>query len=354
MFENPSWQDVARFALLPGGLLLGLLVHLVLFHLLRRFTSGIEGAVVRHGCSPMRLLLPLIGLLLMLPLADLGSSTEQVVARTVGLAIIGCFGWLTIALMEVASDLIAEKYPISATDNLTARALRTRISVLRSAGVVVVTIITASVILMSFPSVRQLGVSLLASAGLLALVVGMAARPALENLIAGLQIALTQPIKLDDVVVIEGEWGRIEEITTTYVVVRIWDARRLILPLSYFITNPIENWTRKTSDILATVTVHTDYTVAVEEVRKELHTILQASPHWDGRTWGMQVTGSTDSSMELRALMSARDSSAAWDLRCEVRENLIQTIQKRWPESLPRVRTEADSPGTRAVAGEGA
>jgi small-conductance mechanosensitive channel len=214
--------------------------------------------------------------------------------------------------------------------------------VLRSAGILVITVITMSVILMSFPSVRQLGVSLLASAGLLALVVGMAARPALENLIAGLQIALTQPIKIDDVVVIEGEWGRIEEITATYVVVRIWDSRRLVVPLGYFISNPIENWTRRTADILGAVTLQVDYRVPVDEVRSELHSLLQATPLWDRRAWSLQVTNTSDTGVELRALMSARDSSEAWDLRCHIREELVRLVNERWPQSLPRLRAEME------------
>jgi hypothetical protein len=272
------------------------------------------------------------------------------VSRSIGLAIIGVFGWLAIAMLNVAEDVAAERYPITVRDNFGARALQTRMRVLRSAGVVVITVITVSVILMSFPSVRQLGVSLLASAGLLALVVGMAARPALENLIAGLQIALAQPIKLDDVVVIEGEWGRIEEITATYVVVRIWDSRRLLVPLGYFISHPVENWTRQTSDILGTVTMQVDYRVPVEEMRSELHTILQETPLWDQRVWNLQVTDTSQNGVELRALMSAVDSGTAWELRCHVREGLLRVVNDRWPQSLPRLRAEIEP---QAGAGNG-
>ncbi|MGE3986015.1 MAG: mechanosensitive ion channel family protein [Dehalococcoidia bacterium] len=344
MLDTHEWRVVASIATLIAAAVAGLIVHTLVFRLLRRFETGWEGSVMRHARGPLRALVPLIAIILVLPVADLPPSLELVLARGFGLAIIGCFGWLAIALLGVAEDVIAERYPTAVSDNLAARALRTRVAVLRSAGIVIIVVITASVILMSFPSVRQLGVSLLASAGLLALVVGMAARPALENLIAGLQIALTQPVRLDDVVVIEGEWGRIEEITLTYIVVRVWDSRRLILPLSYFISNPIENWTRRTSDLLGAVTVHTDYTVPVAEVREGLLGLLEKSSHWDGKVWSLQVTNTDANAVELRALMSARDSSEAWDLRCEIREGLVGMIQDRWPESLPRTRASVDWP----------
>jgi small-conductance mechanosensitive channel len=350
MFEDSTLSLAASVAMLAAGVVAGLLVHEAVFRLLSRFTTGAEGAAVRHARRPTRVLLALISLLLVVPLADIPSSLGEVVSRSIGLAIIGVFGWLAIAMLNVAEDVAAERYPITVRDNFGARALQTRMRVLRSAGVVVITVITVSVILMSFPSVRQLGVSLLASAGLLALIVGMAARPALENLIAGLQIALTQPIKLDDVVVIEGEWGRIEEITATYVVVRIWDSRRLLVPLGYFISHPVENWTRQTSDILGTVTMQVDYRVPVEEMRSELHTILQETPLWDQRVWNLQVTDTSQNGVELRALMSAVDSGTAWELRCHVREGLLRVVNDRWPQSLPRLRAEIEP---QAGAGNG-
>ena len=156
-----------------------------------------------------------------------------------------------------------------------------------------------------------------------------------------MQIALTQPIRLDDVVILDGEWGRVEEIGTTYVVVCIWDLRRLIVPLSYFIEQPFQNWTRQTSELLGTVFVYADYNVPIQAVRTELGRILKASELWDGKTWGLQVTNTTERTIELRALMSASDSSKAWDLRCHVRENLIQFLQQSYPESLPKMRVEA-------------
>ncbi len=193
---------------------------------------------------------------------------------------------------------------------------------------------------MTFPSIRTVGTSLIASAGLAGLILGMAMWPTLASLIAGIQIALTQPIRIEDVVVVEGEWGWIEEIGTTYVVVRIWDLRRLVVPMSYIIEKPFQNWTRVTANLLGTVFLYVDYSVPVDEVRQELHSILKASGMWDGETWGLQVTDAGQHTLKLRALMNAPDDSKAWDLRCYVRESLIKFLQQRYPESLPKTRAE--------------
>ena len=193
---------------------------------------------------------------------------------------------------------------------------------------------------MTFPSLRAVGFSLFASAGAAGLIVGLAARPTLSNLIAGLQIALTDPIRIDDVVIVEGEWGWIEEINTTYVVIRIWDLRRLVVPLTHFIEKPFENWTRRSADILGTVFFYADYTVPVDEIRAALRRIVEASELWDGEVCGLQVTNATERTVELRALVSAATSPAAWDLRCIVRERMIEYLKRQYPESLPRVRAE--------------
>ena len=194
--------------------------------------------------------------------------------------------------------------------------------------------------LMTFERVRQLGTTILASAGVVGIVVGMAAQRTIATFIAGLQIAITQPIRVDDVVIVENEWGRIEEITLTYVVVRIWDLRRLIVPITYFIESPFQNWTRTSADILGTVFIYTDYTVPVNAIREQLQKILNESEHWDKKVCVLQVTNASDRTMELRALMSAADASAAWTLRCEVREKLLAFIKKEYPQALPRLRTE--------------
>jgi small-conductance mechanosensitive channel len=201
-------------------------------------------------------------------------------------------------------------------------------------------LIAMASMLMVFPSVRALGASLLASAGIAGIALGMAAKPLLQNLLAGLQLALSQPIRLDDVVVVENEWGRIEEITTTFVVVKIWDQRRLILPLSYFIEKPIQTWTRSSAEILGTAYIYADYTVPVQAVRDELEKIVKDSGKWDGRAVGLQVTGATAETLELRALVSAPDGSIAWELRCLIREKLVDFLQREYPQCLPRKRLD--------------
>jgi small-conductance mechanosensitive channel len=324
--------------------LLGLIVHKILFAIARRFarhtTSHLDDSFIRHGERPVRLILPLLMILAALPLLSLTPFTLDAFRHVVGLGIIGAIAWLAIALIEVFDDLVAVRYAVDVSDNLMARRIQTQVEVLRHIAVVVIIIITLAIMLMTFPNIRHVGESLFASAGLAALVAGLAARTTLSNLLAGVQIALTQPMRLDDVVIVEGEWGWIEEINTTYVVVRIWDLRRLVVPLSYFIEKPFQNWTRKTADLLGTVFLYTDYTVPVEEVRQELHRILQSSGMWDEKVWGLQVTDAKEHTLELRALMSAPNGSAAWDLRCFVREKLVEFMQKQYPESLPKTRAE--------------
>jgi small-conductance mechanosensitive channel len=248
--------------------------------------------------------------------------------------------WLALSLTEVVDDIVSDRYKLDVADNLVARQIHTQIRVLRRIFIVVLSIVTLSIILMTFPSIRQVGTTIFASAGVAGIVIGMAARPTLSSLIAGVQIALTGPIRIDDVVIVENEWGWIEEISTTFVVVRIWDLRRLVLPLSYFIEHPFQNWTRQTADILGTVYIYTDYSVPVEDLRQQLRRILESSELWDTKVCGVQVTNATEHTMEVRALMSASNSGRAWDLRCYVREKMIEFLQQKYPECLPRTRAE--------------
>jgi len=183
-------------------------------------------------------------------------------------------------------------------------------------------------------------VSILASAGIMGIIVGFAAQRSLSTLLAGLQIAITQPIRINDVVIVEGEWGTIEEITLTYVVVKVWDLRRLIVPVTFFLEKTFQNWSRSTTNILGTVLINVDYTAPVPEIRQKLLEVLQQSQLWDREVWGLQVTGANKQVLELRALMSAVDATTCWDLRCEVREKLVAFLQESHPESLPRVREE--------------
>jgi small-conductance mechanosensitive channel len=258
------------------------------------------------------------------------------------IAVIGGIGWLISRLIHASEEVLTARHRIEQADNLQARAVVTQLRLLRRVAVVLVYFLTAAAIVMTFPSIRQIGTSLLASAGIAGIVVGLAARPTLSSLIAGIQLALTQPIRIDDVVIIDGEWGRIEEVTTTYVVVRIWDQRRLIVPLSRFIESPFQNWTRRTAELIGTVFVHVDYTVPVDEVRREVKRILEESGMWDGKVWNVQVTDATERTVQLRVLVSAPDSGVAWNLRCHVREKLIEYLRKHHPQSLPRTRAEVD------------
>ena len=319
-------------------------VHRLLFSALDRLAgrtaSRMDDSFVKHARRPARLLLLLVALSIVLPLTPLPERAKDPVEHGLGLVLIAALAWLVIGLIGVVDDLIARRYDLSAADNLAARQVRTKTEMLRRIVVFVVGTIAVALMLMTFPSIRKFGTSLLASAGVVGLIIGFAAKETLTSVLAGIQVALTEPIRLDDVVVVENEWGRIEEIRMTYAVVRIWDDRRLIVPLSYFIEKPFQNWTRRSSNLLGTVFLYVDYTVAVEDIRRELDRVLGSSKLWDGRVANVQVTDATDRAVELRVLVSASDAPTAWDLRCLVRERLIEFLQRNHPESLPRARAE--------------
>jgi small-conductance mechanosensitive channel len=248
--------------------------------------------------------------------------------------------WLGIRLTRVMEDVAGRRFALDAEDNLHARRMHTRVALLRRVLVVGIGIVGMGMILLQMPGFRDLGTGLLASAGVLGVIVGVAAQRPIANLLAGLQIAVTQPIRVEDAVIVEGEWGWVEEITLTYVIVRLWDLRRLVLPIGYFLEKPFQNWTRTTASLLGTAFLHADYTVPVDAVRAELERIVRASPLWDGRTCLLQVTDLTERSVQLRALVSASNAGRAWDLRCEVREHLIAFLQREHPDALPRMRLE--------------
>jgi small-conductance mechanosensitive channel len=340
-----DWRNILWSAgLAAGAVLLAVAAHSILFaigkRVARRKGAAFYALLARHEQHPTGWLLPVLALLLAVPWLPLPSGVVAHLTHTLGLALIGCLAWQAVAMLDVLQDYISHRHALELSDNLAARRVRTQVQVLRQISVVVIVVITIAIMVMTFPNVRHLGESLFASAGLAALVAGLAARTTLSSLLAGVQIAFSQPIRLEDVVIVEGEWGWIEEITTTYVVVRIWDLRRLVVPLSYFIEKPFQNWTRNTADLLGTVFVYADYTVPVDAVREELHRVLQASGMWDGKVWGLQVTNATEHTLEMRALMSAPGSSQSWDLRCHVREKLVAFLQQNHPQSLPRTRGE--------------
>lgn len=250
--------------------------------------------------------------------------------------------WGIIVGIRIAKKIILLRYDINEKDNLKSRKLYTQYNVLERILIFIIILFAIGTALMTFDSIRRIGVSLFASAGLAGIIIGLAAQKVIGTVLAGIQIALTQPIRIDDVLVVEGEWGWVEEITLTYVVVRIWDKRRLILPSTYFIENPFQNWTRVSADILGTVFIYSDYKIPVDEVRKELTRLLENTKLWDKKVNVLQVTNATEQTVELRALVSAKDSPTAWDLRVFIRENLIAFIQQNYPECLPKTRIELD------------
>jgi len=346
--EDLFATDWTTWARIGGAILVGLLVHAVAGRILRRFArredTAVDDRFVFPLRGPSRIVLPLLALQLMVPstpaLAEVG-----LLRHALALAVIVAVTWTVIALVRTSADFVKRRHDVNVADNYAARRMHTQVNVISRVVVVIAVIVGIALCLMTFPRVRELGTSLLASAGLVGLVVGFAARPVLENLIGGVQLALTQPINIDDVVIVDGEWGRIEEITTTYVVVRIWDDRRLVCPFSKFITDSFQNWTRRTSDLLGTVLVHADYTVDFEAVRAELRRVVQDHPRWDGRVAIMQVTDATPETVEMRALVSAASAPAAWDLQVHVREKLIEFLQREQPEALPRTRVSLRPPG---------
>ena len=265
------------------------------------------------------------------------------VRNATSLLLIAVVAFILFQIVDAAASFVLNKHRIDVSDNLQARSIYTQVVVLKKVALTTIGIFTLASMLMVFESVRQFGASILASAGIAGIVVGFAAQRSIATLLAGFQIALTQPIRVDDVVIVEGEWGRIEDITLTYVVVRVWDLRRLVVPITYFIEQPFQNWTRSSADILGTVFLYADYTVPLDALRAELTRLLAASRYWDGKVNVLQVTDAKEHTLEIRALASAADASLAWDLRCEIREKLVAFVQQNYPESLPRLRASLDA-----------
>lgn len=326
-------------------LVIGLFGHLGLYRLLLWLTERTKNitdqAVVRHCYRPAQWILLLLAARVSLP-QFITDEPLPIELHLFGIILVMFVAWLVIKTVYILEEYLLAKFDVNQTDNLQARKIHTQLRVLKQIVFVITIILALGTILMTFEKVRQLGTTILASAGVIGIVVGMAAQKTIGAFIAGLQIAITQPIRIDDVVIVENEWGRIEEITLTYVVVRIWDLRRLIVPITYFIENTFQNWTRISADILGTVFIYTDYSVPVDAVRQQLQNILKESELWDKKVCVLQVTNTTDKTIELRALMSASDASKAWTLRCQVREKLIEFLRDKYPASLPKIRAELE------------
>jgi len=282
---------------------------------------------------------PLLGIILLLPLLKLPEDWMWVTQKGFGILLIVALSFLIVHSVNALQMALLNRHRMDVPDNLPARRIYTQVSVIRKIIVTTVVIIATGSILMLFDTVRQFGTSILASAGIAGIVLGFAAQKTLGNILAGIQIALSQPLLIGDIVVVEGEFGQIEEITLTYVTVRTWDLRRLILPITYFVEKPFQNWSRVSSDLLGTVILNLDYQAPIGELRKELKRLVEDNPKWDRKVCGLQVTDSKESTIEVRALVSSTDPGKAFDLRCEVREGLIQFLCRNHPESLPRTRT---------------
>ncbi len=307
----------------------------------------IVGAVVTRA---LRLIVLLMAFLFVIPSLDLPPATHALVQTASSLILIGFVGFIFCQLAITLEHGVITDYRVDVKDNLATRKIQTQVRILSKISVTLIGLVTLALMLMVFEPVRSLGKSILASAGVAGIVLGIAAQKTLATLLAGIQIAFTQPIRLDDVVIVEGEWGRIEEITMTYVVVAIWDLRRMVLPITYFVEKPFQNWTRVSADLLGSVFLYLDYTVPIAPLRAELDRIVEGSKLWDRKVKVLQVTDATALVIEIRILASSADSSISWDLRCLIREGMIDFIQKNYPGSLPRSRPIVEWPGARAGA----
>jgi small-conductance mechanosensitive channel len=327
-------------------LLAGLVFHWLFFGVVRRLSRResalLSASLARHMERPSRFFFPLLFAAGMAPLVSLAGAAEWLIPRALRILLYWSAAWLLIQSISVLGDLVKNHYRIDHADNLHQRKVVTQLQYIKRVIGVIVVIVTLAFTLLQFPHVRELGAGLLTSAGIAGIIIGFAAQKTIGNLLAGFQIAFTQPIRIDDVVVVEGEWGRIEEITLTYVVARIWDQRRLVLPLNYFIETPFQNWTRTSAELLGSVFFHVDYRMPIEPLREEMTRILRSTPLWDGRVNVIHVTDAKTHTLEIRALASARDASSAWDLRCLLREKLIAFIQREYPQGLPRARVEME------------
>jgi len=335
---------VVALLILAIAVLFALALHRWARKLFRRAIAGRYPFVFSvftqtRGLTKAALLI--LAMMLAVPVVPLPPETAALLARMMAVAVIGLIGWAAIVALHIAADLYLRRFRLDIDDNLLARKHNTQVRVLARTVDVLLIMLTLSAALMTFPAVRQYGVSLFASAGVAGIVAGLAARPVLSNLMAGVQLAMTQPIRLYDAVIVENEYGTIEEITSTYVVVKLWDLRRMIVPLTYFIEKPFQNWTRENSSLIGNVMMYLDYRAPVGIIRQKFRDIVKESKLWDGQTAALQITDFKEGTMELRLLMSARSSGAAFDLRCEVREKLIDFIQHEHPEALPHSRQVA-------------
>jgi small-conductance mechanosensitive channel len=338
-----AWAEPLGLAL--AAMLAGLIAYRISRPVVTRLTrhSRVLRAVADRMDGPLHGMLPLAALAVVLDGTPETVPGIEGVRHFAGVLLIAAGTWVAIGAVRGVTDAVAVLLPYDVADNLRARRVLTQTRVLSRIAIGMLVFAGLSFILMTFPRARQFGASLLASAGLSALVIGIAARSVLGNLLAGLQIALSQPIRIDDVLIVEGEWGRVEEITSTYVVLKIWDERRLVIPLQWFIEHPFQNWTRNSAQIIGSVMLWVDYTTDLEPLRAEATRLAKTSKDFDDRVCLLQVVETSERGMQLRLIVSSPSAGQNWDLRCLLREGLIAFLQREQPHALPRVRAELQS-----------
>jgi small-conductance mechanosensitive channel len=339
LYRDDPWLFVAGAAV--AALIGGMVVHRILAAVLQR--AARPHAPVLHSMllaaeNPAGLVIPLVALQFVWSTAPQGLPYIAAIGHVNAVLLIGAFTWFAMAVLQGLATGVVGRYPTDIADNLQARRIETQARVLSRSAQTLVLITGAALVLMTFPAARHLGASLLASAGLVGIVAGLAARPLFSNLIAGLQIALAQPLRIGDVLIVKDQWGRVEEITGTYVVMHLWDDRRLVVPLNWFIENPFENWTRTSSQLTGVVLLHLDFFAPLDSIREQARKVIEAAPEWDRRVFVVQVTEATEQAMEVRILVSANDAGKLFDLRCRVREEMITWLAREHPAALPRVR----------------
>ncbi|NYH93486.1 mechanosensitive ion channel family protein [Actinopolymorpha rutila] len=328
-----------------GAFVVTLLTGRITARLARSESQPFWGRLRRRCHRPWTVTLLSVAMLAAEPSAGLHGELANGVRHLMVVTTIAAVSWLATAVLFLAEDAALRHIKVDVTDNRRARKVQTQLTALRRLTAVVVTMVAASAIFMTFDALRTYGASILASAGVAGVIAGLAAQTTLANVFAGLQLVFTDELRIDDVVVVEEEWGRVEELTLTYVVVNLWDERRLVLPATYFTTTPFQNWTRSESRVIGAVVLYLDHSTPIAELRAEAQRIIEKNPLWDRRDWTLQVVDTTEHSIVVRVLASAADSASAWDLRCDVREHLLGWLRDNHPNSLPRLRTE------RAVSG---
>ena len=344
-YEAIGYYVLAVLAVFSVLFIIYLIAKRILVKLASRPGNELFQRLIGNLRVPVLLLLGVLALWLPLSFTSVPEVVSHVAGKILSILFISVVALMAIRVVHLIKYLVLKRYDIDQKDNLRARKIYTQFRILERVMIFIIILVGISLALMTFSEIRKIGVSIIASAGVTGIIVGLAAQKIIGGVLAGIQIAITQPITIDDVVVVENEWGRIEEIHLTYVVVKIWDERRLVLPTTYFIEKPFQNWTKSSSEILGTVFIYTDYKVPIDYLRKELTRLLEGSKLWDRKVNVLQVTNATEKTVEVRALMSAVDSGTAWDLRVYVREHLIKFLQENYPESLPRSRVVIEEMG---------